>query len=795
MVSSFVILLFLFLSQQHTNKLEALTKERIKEFKTSFVSILELKSKAIQTINIDYTHWDDMVDFVDNPTEEFKQANLIEAMNYYQYNYMLIIDKNKQTISYDQDQSKLPSIKKELLQFDLDMRKPVFSHYFIKKDNLIIEIFNAPIHSTSDTSREGKPYGYMTIGKIWDEKYIKELQDIVKQPLTILQQKSTQYNLMHPLKSFQNKNIAYIGINLNFKSLDMLKKGFQKQSLFLFISLLIIIFIVSFLIFHYIVKPLTTIANVIKEKVDTSSLQSISKKTDEIGHIAQLVENSFQQTKTLQAYKNALDKSTIVSKTDAEGIITHVNDAFSKISGYNKKECIGRSHNIIRHHDIGKEIFTQMWYTIKELKQIWSGVIKNLAKDGTSYWVKSTIVPILDKNNNIIEYIAIQIDITEQELVKQHFEEKYKVSSKKFSSILNLNKQHENAVNKSNLVSRLDLEGNVIYINQQFLNLSGYTKKEILGNHFSIFIHKEIHFQPYEEAWNHIQTGKSWYGIFNNKSKDGIPHSLDTAIFPIKDEREKITEYMVISHDITKIKEQESLLIQQSKMASMGEMMESIAHQWRQPLSIITTSSSGIKIQKEFGLLDDDKLFNACDSITDSAQHLSDTIDDFRSFFHNDKVKKDFNIKDIFHKTMSLLVSKFKNKEIEIIENIEDINMNGFGNELVQVFMNILNNARDELEIQNIKRMIFIDIYKGNDNVIIKIKDNAGGISEDIIPKIFDSHFTTKEDREGTGIGLHMTKKIIENSFKGTIEASNIEFEYEGEKYIGAVFTIYLPIK
>ncbi len=108
--------------------------------------------------------------------------------------------------------------------------------------------------------------------------------------------------------------------------------------------------------------------------------------------------------------------------------------------------------------------------------------------------------------------------------------------------------------------------------------------------------------------------------------------------------------------------------------------------------------------------------------------------------------------------------------------------------------MNILNNAREDLEIKDIKRMIFIDIYKDNEKVIIKIKDNAGGVPKDILYKIFDSHFTTKQDRNGTGIGLHMTKMIIENSFKGTIKANNVEFEYDDQNYVGAEFIIELPI-
>lgn|GEM_PF-1566892 len=237
------------------------------------------------------------------------------------------------------------------------------------------------------------------------------------------------------------------------------------------------------------------------------------------------------------------------------------------------------------------------------------------------------------------------------------------------------------------------------------------------------------------------------------------------------------------------------LLMQQSKMASMGEMLESIAHQWRQPLSVITSASSGMKVQKEFGILDDNSFVVSCDSITDSANHLSQTIDDFRSFFKEEKEKHNFIIKDIFEDTFKLLISKFKNQNIEFIKDITDVAINGFGNELVQVFMNILNNSRDELENKGTQRkIIFINIYEENNSAIITIKDNAGGIPIDILPKIFDSRFTTKGDKDGTGIGLYMTQKIIVDNFKGTIEATNKEYLFEEISYKGAEFKIILPL-
>jgi signal transduction histidine kinase len=224
-------------------------------------------------------------------------------------------------------------------------------------------------------------------------------------------------------------------------------------------------------------------------------------------------------------------------------------------------------------------------------------------------------------------------------------------------------------------------------------------------------------------------------------------------------------------------------------MAQMGEMLENIAHQWRQPLSIITTTASGVKIQKEYGILDDSKLDESLDNITISATHLSQTIEDFRNFYKDDKTIQKFSLQKAIEKSLTLLVSRFKNKNIKVIKQFEDIEFEGYENELIQVFNNILNNARDELiQKESIDRMIIICIEKDHDGIVISFQDNAGGIPEDIMPNIFESHFTTKED-DGTGIGLYMSKMIVEN-MNGIITASNEKFEYNGTNYFGAKFTI-----
>ncbi|MCK5110607.1 MAG: hybrid sensor histidine kinase/response regulator [Arcobacteraceae bacterium] len=265
-------------------------------------------------------------------------------------------------------------------------------------------------------------------------------------------------------------------------------------------------------------------------------------------------------------------------------------------------------------------------------------------------------------------------------------------------------------------------------------------------------------------------------------------------------EHKKVIEYEKylekrVKEEVKKNKVNQKMLLEQSKMAAMGEMLESIAHQWRQPLSVITTAASGMKMQKEFDMLTDELFVKSVDSIVSAAMHLSDTIDDFRDFFNPNKKEELFNLKDSFYRATELLSSKFKNREIETIENIDDVEMMGLTNDLVQVFMNILNNAKDALEeVKDKKRLIFVEINKDKNNINILIKDSGGGIPDNIIDKIFESHFTTKENKDGTGIGLYMTQQIIKDHLKGKIDACNVEYEYDGEKYKGAQFSIKLPL-
>ena len=248
-----------------------------------------------------------------------------------------------------------------------------------------------------------------------------------------------------------------------------------------------------------------------------------------------------------------------------------------------------------------------------------------------------------------------------------------------------------------------------------------------------------------------------------------------------------------IKKELDKHQEKDRILAQQQKMVAMGQMIENIAHQWRQPLSVITTSISGIKLKKMVNDLDDEFLYKTLDSVMNTSQYLSNTIDDFRYFFKPQKEKEFFYLKECINKTIDLLEANFKENNIKLICDMEDIQILGYETELIQVLINILNNSKDALSsLHDQERLIFINVKKENGKALIKIKDNAGGIQEDIIEQIFEPYFTTKHQAQGSGIGLYMCQEIIYKHMNGHIDITNIEFNHEGKTYKGALSIIVL---
>ena len=283
--------------------------------------------------------------------------------------------------------------------------------------------------------------------------------------------------------------------------------------------------------------------------------------------------------------------------------------------------------------------------------------------------------------------------------------------------------------------------------------------------------------------------------------KEGNRKILNTSKVPLLNKNGEVIGIIGVFQDITQhveienqIKKQEALILQQSKFASMGEMIANIAHQWRQPLSIISTSATGIKVQKEMGMLTDEFEFESLDSINENVQYLSKTIEDFRNFFKEEKIRNEVDIEEILSKTLSLVSSRLKNRNINIITSYERIVFETLETELIHVFINIINNAIDAFEDVTTEKFIFIQTQQTSNAIVISIKDNAGGIDPNILNLVFDPYFTTKEFSKGTGIGLYMCKEIVVKHLHGKIDVKNVEFDYKEKSYKGCEFTIEILI-
>ena len=349
------------------------------------------------------------------------------------------------------------------------------------------------------------------------------------------------------------------------------------------------------------------------------------------------------------------------------------------------------------------------------------------------------------------------------------------------------------------------VDGAYIGSNKRFLELINLkNKEELIGKKDSDlnFLESEV-FVNDDKLIISTKEAKLDY-IEQVTIKENITKIVNTSKVPLLDEEGKVIGILAITQDITEqinninqLKEQEKLIIQQSRLASMGEMIANIAHQWRQPLSIISTLATGIKLEKELAISNEQSEIDSLDMINQNAQYLSQTIDDFRNYFKKSNYMNTIFTNNLLDKTLKLIAPRLKNKNIEIIMNNENIEIETYENELVQIYINIINNAIDAFEDfkeVDYSKYIFIEIKKIDASLEIKIKDNAGGIEDEIMNRIFEPYFTTKDEKQGTGLGLFMCNEIVTKHLKGDIQALSSTFSYEGKEYKGTTFKITLPL-
>jgi PAS domain S-box-containing protein len=312
---------------------------------------------------------------------------------------------------------------------------------------------------------------------------------------------------------------------------------------------------------YYLLKP-----------INLSELYStIEKVATEILEKRKLQESE----QILSQYKEIVDKSSIVSKADKNGLITFVNDAFVEISGYDRDELIGKNHNIVRHVDMPSSFFKDLWQTLSS-KKVWKGIIKNRAKDGSVYYVDSVITPVLDIDGETIEFISLRKDITSIELERQNLEKNLQSSTKTIEEKVAFINEFEKAIKGNALFCRTTKEGVFTMTSQAFDNLFSYEDGELEGTEYLKLISSDMRKNLKNEITSSIEKGDPWQQLIEHKTKNGESIYLESSFIPIASVEDKVSEVLCFFIDLTQnVKlNREILATQREVISTMGAIGE-----------------------------------------------------------------------------------------------------------------------------------------------------------------------------------------------------------------------------
>ena len=365
---------------------------------------------------------------------------------------------------------------------------------------------------------------------------------------------------------------------------------------------------------------------------------------------------------------------------------------------------------------------------------------------------------------------------------------KYSKTIKETTTKLKLS---DKIINKNIIMSTTDTKGIIISVSKAFEKISGYSEEELIGHSHNMVRHPDMPSELFADLWSTIKSGNTWKGEVLNLAKDGSTYWVYATITPNFNEDHIIEGYTSIRQDITAkkiVEEQQGVIIEQSKNTAIGEMIAMLAHQWRQPLQATAMLIQQLPLEKMLDdKISDETLTKVVDGTQKQLDYMSKTITDFTDFFKPNKVKEKVLVTDLIEKAREIVAYTLKVDGIELQISGDDYEINTHLIEVAQVIINLLKNANDILMERNIKnRKIKVLHYKKDDNVVIEVQDNAGGIPEELLPKIFEPYFTTKKNKNGSGLGLYSSKTTIEKQLNGLLIATN------GKD--GAIFKIILPI-
>lgn len=489
--------------------------------------------------------------------------------------------------------------------------------------------------------------------------------------------------------------------------------------------------------------------------------------------------------KSTKQYLRSTDINQKLIASIDNGII--VLDSELKILYYNQWLEL---HTSIKEESVLQKFIGDVFKNIN-LKTLQRKVKTALRMGTPSFYTASVtnyLIPIKINQLNVSDFEHMRQDVsvipfdTEKGLVALIITDQTNMTNTHNQLQANIQKVHElnlellkerETIDERVILTKINNNNCITEISKAYIELLGLLPKDILGRDIFELEKLTIAKKLKKDIFEHIE--KKQVFKYDKVSLDcrGKEIWLSNTLVPEYDKNAQHVGFIIFGENITSAKlvqNHQAKLLENSRTAAMGEMISMIAHQWRQPLSVINTVIATLKIKKELNILNNETVDESYTKIETTVHYLSETIDDFRNFFKQNKELKTLTIEQLFNKSTQLLKSEMDIYNITYEEDIDkNIEITTYQNELVQTLINVVKNSIDafkELSLANQK--LTVKAYEEQTHIVLEIEDNAGGIPKNILKKVFEPYFSTKS-KNGTGLGLYVSKTIIEEHLKGKI--------------------------